>query len=97
MRRHETSTCEVPGLPLSSRTATRCNPWTFTSAMASDTLWGPSPANLMLPSAALATASPHVVATLGFLLCSRLLHALLRTLIAELPLGILVHQSGVTP
>ena len=40
MRRYETSTCAVPGLPLSSRTATRCSPWTFTSAIASDSLQG---------------------------------------------------------
>ena len=32
----------VSGLPLLSRTATRCSPWTFTSAMASDTLWEPT-------------------------------------------------------
>ena len=39
MGRYETSTRAMPGRPLSSRTATRCSPRTFTSATASDTLW----------------------------------------------------------
>ena len=43
MRRYETSTRAMAGRPLSSRTATRCSPRTFTlaiaSVIASDTLW----------------------------------------------------------
>ena len=32
-----------PSLPLSSRTATRCSPWTFSSAMIDAAVWEPSP------------------------------------------------------